>query len=299
MCDGSEPSIGDLLTGAFDQPHSAASTSVPITFVGRNKSVSAHGISEVGPTEGLIAYWPLNGDMLDYSGNGYHGETGDEGADPDAERTSATVVEGAAPRDRYCYTFQDSGSNGAAIDIAGVGGSNEKYILCAAGEEWSWSVWCYKTTAYSNHGIGGNWEDFSNGRLSFNSTIQMTIYTTGTDPTIDISSATWSTGVWFHLAVTHTTGNVVTVYKDGVSVGTAATNPTGDILFNRIGRNSTNSSWTSFGGYMMDFRIYNKVLTASEINILSKMFDTDATEAPQMMIGKEELNVFGEFKEQM
>lgn len=246
------------------------------TNIGRNGVVASANFSEVGPADGLIGYWPMNGNLLDYS------ESNNDGT-----ATGATIDTASAPRDRSCYDFTNSTAD--KIDLPNI-------ITLSAGAAWSWSFWGYKDS-YSDEGIGGNDTDIANGRLSFNSATQLTIETTGTAPLIPVSA--FPTSTWFHFVIIHSTGNVVTVYRDGSSVGFGAANPTGDILFNRIGDNPDNSGWLSFNGLMFDFRIYDRLLTPSEINILAKTFDTDATNRTEMEIGTDTWYTFGEFKEQL
>lgn len=291
IIDGTEPTIPQLLSGNYYDP----AYDNNVSHIGRNSIVVSSNFSEVGPVDGLAAYWPLNGNMLEYSGNGYHGETGS--SIEDVERTVASVVDGLAPRDKGCYYFPDS----AAVDIIGIGTANERYITCADSAAWSWSCWIYKTIAYGNDGIGGHWEQYNGaepaGRLSFINTTTIHGYfaTPGTNATMVRSSGTWILDEWWHLVITHTTGNVYKTYENGIEVCTMTA--AGTINFNRIGRNPEVSGWASLDGYMMDFRIYNKVLEAKEIIILSNTFDTDAANRIEMEVGANTWYTFGQFKE--
>lgn len=238
--------------------------------IGKNGNVNHYNFSEVGPVDELIGYWPMNGDANDYNNSGFqrHGTV------------SGASLDYTAPRDRACYDFATSTDK---IDLSGS-------ITFSAGAEWSWSFWGYKVS-YGSHGIGGNQTNLVNGRILFKSSTLMNITTTGTDPNITVNA--FPTNTWFHCVITHASNNEVIVYRDGISVGTADTNPTGNIIFNRIGDNPDDSGWTSFSDLMFDFRVYNKVLTSQEINILADMFDTSKASK----LGRYAWNTFGQFKE--
>ncbi len=274
LVDGSEPSINDLFTGDFYEAQY-------FNYIGKNKLVYSPNFSEVGPVDKLINYWPMNGNLLDYGGSGNDGTA-----------TGATVVSGLAPRDKDCYEFLTS------TDKVDLDTSNP--ILCNAGVAWSWSAWIYKAS-YSTHGIAGNDLDGNGvdpgGAISFTANNNMRIdTTTNTDNTIAISTV-WATNTWFHFCVTHTTGNLFTFYNNGASVGSETV--AGDIDVSRLGDAPDNEAYTSLTGYMFDFRIYNKVLTVPEINILAKTFDTDASNRTEMEIGPDAWYTFGQFKEQL
>jgi hypothetical protein len=271
LVDGTEPSIDDLMSGNFYDPTYENS----FNNIGRNGRTVSTKFSEVGPTDEMVGYWPLNGNTLDYSGNENTGTA-----------SGATSVEGLAPRDKDCYEFLLSTDK---IEL-------QDSINLNAGTEWSLSFWGYKASI-GNDGIGGNQTNQTNGRLTFNSPTSITIWTTSGNPAVTVTA--FPTNVWFHCVITHTNGNLVTIYKDGVSAGSTSS-ALGNIVFNRIGDNPDTSGWTSFNGHMFDFRIYNnKLLTLPEINILSSTFDTDAANRTEMQMGKDGLYTFGEFKEDL
>lgn len=74
-CDGTEPSIAELLAGHdsrnFDYVKQLGGNTQQAMSI--DSEVKVGGVSEVGITNGLVAYYPLNKDAKDYSGNGYHG----------------------------------------------------------------------------------------------------------------------------------------------------------------------------------------------------------------------------------
>lgn len=247
--------------------------------IGKNGVIYSSNFSEVGPVDGLIGYWPMNGNLLDYSL--YNN---------DGTASGATVVGGFAPRDKYCYEFLTS-TDKVDLDTANS-------IPCNDSETWSWSAWIYKAS-YSAHGIAGNDSDGDSvdpgGAISFTANNNMRIdTTTNTDNTIAISTV-WPTSTWFHFCVTHTTGNLFTFYNDGVSVGSETV--AGDIDVSRLGDAPDNEVYTSLTGYMFDFRIYNRVLTVPEINILHKVFTGSVNNSLQL--SNDTWYVSEQFKEQL
>lgn len=73
--DGSEPSVGALLAGHDSRNYDlidGADGGAIKTFVAKDQT-NGIDVSELGVTRGLVAYWPFNGNALDYSTNQYHG----------------------------------------------------------------------------------------------------------------------------------------------------------------------------------------------------------------------------------
>ncbi len=78
IVDGTEPSISDLVNGLdarlYDHISQIDTTeSQPMSITPESSIISQ--LNEVGPaSDSLVGWWPLNGDTLDYSGNGHHAE---------------------------------------------------------------------------------------------------------------------------------------------------------------------------------------------------------------------------------
>lgn len=94
------------------------------------------------------------------------------------------------------------------------------------------------------------------------------VWTGGAGPAATIGAAAVMTaGQWKHIALT-TTGTLLTLYVNGVSVGTqayaAGTPGTSSFPLKLGGGGWTNGSHT-FGGIMDDARVYNRALSADEI----------------------------------
>jgi hypothetical protein len=78
---------------------------------------------------------------------------------------------------------------------------------------------------------------------------------------------------WYHCVITYITGGALTVYINGSSIGTASSVPTGNLVLYssgnpinllQIGGGGMIATY-GYNGYIDDFRIYNKALTAAEV----------------------------------
>ena len=76
ICDGTEPSLQDLLNG-FDSNHydyvKAKGGKANIVMDMKDQETVFGEVSEIGPTNGLVAWYPLDGHADDIGGNGHHG----------------------------------------------------------------------------------------------------------------------------------------------------------------------------------------------------------------------------------
>jgi hypothetical protein len=211
-------------------------------------------------SSGLVLHYPMNGNSLDASGNGING-----------------IINGGvtAAADRFGnpgQALQFNGSNGF-IDVPdGV------YFN---GSDFTVNVWARASSF-------GNWArvfDFANGPNSNNIVLVITNGTSGRPAFVVYNGASVGTNftapnavalnTWNMLTVTYTNGNS-TLSINGVPVIMGATSSPVNILrtINYIGR-SNFASDAYFNGSMDDFRLYNRVLTQSEISALL-LLQTDA-----------------------
>jgi hypothetical protein len=123
----------------------------------------------------------------------------------------------------------------------------------------------------------------SSGRIfdKFKTTVPQTGYALWIDNNIGTNAIAYGTGwtvntsvarlsnqvdlsTWQHFAVTHS-GTTVTFYKNGASIGTSSsiTAPSSGSVVARIGNNAGGTN--NFDGTLGAVRIYNKVLSATEI----------------------------------
>jgi uncharacterized protein (TIGR02145 family) len=216
------------------------------------------------PEKGLIAYYPLNGNAEDHSGNGNNGtilnaiQSGDRFGDPNG-----------------CYRFD--GNSGT-----------ERYISSHIGRHatLSFSVWFKSgipTTLYPNILNFG-----SNNRLDRTmlgnhtsyiqankmGTISSGAVVGGTYTSFLNSSLKFNDDTWHHAVVMFVENDKMYLYLDNSFVGESAftpNNPSDDLLY--IGRQINDNAGSvlhesHFNGSIDDIRIYDRALSKAEIDIL-------------------------------
>ena len=211
------------------------------------------------PTDGLVGYWPFNGNANDESGNGNNG-----------------VVNGAALAiDRFgnidkSYSF-DGISNYISI--------NNSSSLNIIGTQITLSFWLYS----NNNPNDANYKGISKGGYDVGSGYEFMYRNSlsGDDGVISITGGTGiqacdvgynmnaAFGQWIHLAVTLNNG-VASFYVNGVyQVGnnlnqiSQFVSNNSELLFGK--RNPLNSNAGFLNGKLDDIGIWNRALTQQEI----------------------------------
>lgn len=221
-------------------------------------------VSEVGPTDGLVGYWPLNGDTLDYSGNGN-----------DGVNNGATIT---------------SGNNGKlAYEFDGV----DDYIDCvdiSIPNTLSLSLWVNPNTTNTtsdgqcffgkNTSSGGNIFLFGYWYNGYNITLN------GNTQLLAVGQQT--SGTWNHLVlVVEDKGNStvdLSLYRNSVLLESKnlAKTITDSAGTTQIGMEYDGSSKTDFfDGKIQDVRIYNRALSPEEVKILYDMTAGDKIKMKQ------------------
>lgn len=204
----------------------------------------------------LIGYWPLtesNGSTAyDYSGNENHASITDGG--------DSTVPGGTGILGQSAYSFD--GSNDSV-----------EYLndIITGPTDFSISLWVYPTATngreiFRSH--SGDWQDIS---IRYGTNDQNKIFVMFADNSTDsktstTSSSSISTNEWSHIAVSFNQDNdKVILYINGVEEG-ALTEAWDSNVNMYLGQDHNNNR--HFSGKMMDVRIYNRVLSRSEIQYL-------------------------------
>jgi prepilin-type N-terminal cleavage/methylation domain-containing protein len=204
-------------------------------------------VGDCGLVQGIVAWWPLNGDVRDISGNGFHGQP-----------VNVTPTNGYRSDANTAYSFNGTSSQ----------------ILCGTNPELrptneiTVTAWVYLNAVPSSEvGVVSNGTDGYS--LGVASTARGVFRTPPTNAT---SAATLSTGRWYFLAGIFTNGTRTATYFDpstGTSGSTGGSSP-GGVLSNygadtcQIG-SIRNGAGSYFNGRIDDVRIYNRALTNSEI----------------------------------
>ncbi|MAU34058.1 hypothetical protein CMN23_02935 [Candidatus Saccharibacteria bacterium] len=211
-------------------------------------TTSAGQITGTGSCEGLLAWWPMNGNALDNSGYGHNGVV-----------NGATLTTGQNGKSESAYSF----ANGSSQQIQC---GNEASLRPSS--QITISTWIYPT-AYSssihgivNYGGGGYW-------LNLNTDGSPSFYITDSNVT---TSEIIPLNQWTHLVGVYD-GSTRTIYRNGeVLVSNAKTGPISNYagLTCQIG-SVKDVSDRYFRGSIDDVRIFDRALPAAEIQALYKV----------------------------
>ena len=104
---------------------------------------------------------------------------------------------------------------------------------------------------------------FYNGGYSFETNTNSNPHEIAGRTTGNVSSSAISPGSWFHFALVFD-ANTFYGYVNGIQTGTAAISD--NLIFNRIGYDTNRDNYPAYlKGKISNFKVYNKALTASEI----------------------------------
>jgi hypothetical protein len=203
------------------------------------------------PTEGLIAYYPFNGNAIDESNNGNDG----------------TVSGAVLTTDRF-------GNLSKAYDFDGI---NDRIFIASSNYPTgnvtiSYSAWMYREESYNYTGdfiIDVGDPGAKNRRSSFSiTTKQNWPYYCVQDNDISFNEYQIQNQKWYHLVLVKN-GIEVTLYIDGEHIATKSIQEGQNITNTRyaIGSNA-DGSWRGgewFHGKLDDIRIYNRPLSEQEV----------------------------------
>jgi len=248
----------DINGWRFD-PCTSLNTTMEIAFIGISKTnklsfeetgaLTSLDISELGPINGLMAYYPLDGDVKDYSGNNYNGN-------------QVGTVLFSSGVDNSSMLIQSQGSYVAVPN----------FIPPTTG--FSLSAWV-KVAAHGNYHryIDNNW--VANGFLLYSSATQWQFGVGDASITQYLRSVNHNNVVntWVHLVGVYT-GSSVEIFINGVSGGITAAPlisfATNNTIY--VGNRSTLIS-----EYQIDeARIYSRALTSEEVKILYDMYNPNS-----------------------
>jgi hypothetical protein len=223
--------------------------------------IAVNGFAQTSLTSGQVAYFPFNGNANDASGNGYNG----------------TIYGGVTPTtDRFgnpnaAYAFD--GSTGY-IDIS------QNSTLNVLTTNVTVSAWIrqgaaipngYSIISKSNTKVGNGWM-FDTYSCSTSSGRRLRLQTGGNNNSCNVPGSTdYSLMQWHHVVAT-ISGTSGYVYLDGNldgsgNVGIIPTN-TLDVFigYTHVTQGADATAW--FNGAIDDVRIYNRALSAGEVQQL-------------------------------
>jgi hypothetical protein len=225
-----------------------------ILRVGSGGLTSATRQAQLKLSKGLTAYWSF--DDTDMAGDITYDRSG--------QHHNGTLTEGLRTAE---------GKIGQALEFQGGTDRVETGSDLLSTKPITIAAWVY---ARSNGGLG-NGRILDNGStvLKIPNTERFAFSSDGLVTAASSKSGSLQLNVWIHVVVTRTSTSVANFYIDGVLSGTANQNSGSPVAGNgsvSIG-NATAHDRTDVGwdGLIDDVRIYNRVLSADEINRLYNM----------------------------
>ena len=261
---------------------SQSNPSASFPSIGKNGVMYSDNFSELGPSsDGIIAQWKFNGNSRDYGGSDLQNTVNGSPSFGIGLNGNQSVV----LVDGDYYTFGDEA--GSVVDF----GSNDSFSL---------SAWV-KTSYSGGHQrflwYGGTVNAGWNCFVINTGAARLKVFDGTNSANVDTVETTIQDGLWHHIVATRDTVNdLLKIYLDGNYSNEAAdsTVDLSSIETFAIARNTFADSDNVIGS-LQDIRIYNKVLTAEEVNILYKMI-TDTVNT-KMQLEQDSWYVSQEFKE--
>ncbi len=236
------------------------------------------------PTNGLVGYWPFNGNANDASGSGNNGIV-----------TGATLTGDRAQNPNSCYNFNLNNWSWGA-------GGDEIYIPYNSifnSSNISVSTWFMKTSngtqsqgltiikrfenGYSNPN-GQTWgADLDNGNNTSMRTYVIQESTQNNQQVILVTGSQIQLNIWYNVVFSFD-GQLLKQYLNGVLI---SSNNLAGFTLNTNGNSGisigvsdqANGHWSPFGGKIDDIGIWNRALTQAEITGLYTTLGTTQTEA--------------------
>ena len=241
--------------------------------------VKAQDLPSYIPTDGLVAYYPFNGNANDESGNGNHGTV-----------NGATLSYNRNGDDNSAYDFQvldwDSGNNGG--DYIYIPHSSEFNF-----ESFTLSAWVYRKSAGAsnspqhltimrkfeegyNNPNGESWHfDIAHGTNNGGSILIGRVIEQSPSPATKFECASTNTIIekeWTNVIMTYSDKTIKT-FINGVESCSSTNN---NITLNTLGTSGisigmsvqANGNWGPFDGSIDDVGIWNRALTDQEIQNL-------------------------------
>ncbi|OGV59602.1 MAG: hypothetical protein A2X45_05185 [Lentisphaerae bacterium GWF2_50_93] len=204
-------------------------------------------------TNGLVAYYPFNGDASDDSGNGNNGTV-----------NGATLVPDRFGNANRAYAFDgvndyiDCG-NDASLDLTTFS------ISCWVNSDHA------PATGLSSYIIGkdSNYASFWDPKPGIT-------FSSGGTPYSSISTSTFTADKWFHIAATYNQ-NTLTVYVNGSSSFTISADKVPQTSTNPLCIGASSMLSDFFTGSIDDVRIYSRTLAPSEVTKLYKLTTSKIT----------------------
>ena len=205
------------------------------------------------PTDGLVAYYPFNGNANDESGNGNNGTNNGAALTNDRFGNSNTAFYFSGSG---CSTYIDAQINTTSINVALTISFwvNRTDIGCISPRIMKF----YAPSDGPGTLVYGWPNDSNNPSMAF-------VTSTGLSPFYQYNNI--SNNIWSHIVFTND-GSIAKLYQDGVllssNISTGAVTLAGNANFGRM----VNPAYDAFNGKIDDVGIWNRALTQQEITTL-------------------------------
>ena len=216
-------------------------------------SATSQNVPDYVPTDGLVAWYPLNGNANDESGNGNNGDV--IGALPTIDRLG---------QESSAYSF--NGSNQY------IGIEDTPQMLPS---QISLSAWVKIPSEYTANEVGrvirSRFFGYTLTFMESNQSMMFELYTNSSSvSSVSTSAFPVNDDEWHHFVGTFD-GQFMLLYSDGVNIGSVET-PNDGIFYSSDGLvvlgkdgNNTNPSTAHYQGDMDDVGIWNRSLTEEEV----------------------------------
>jgi hypothetical protein len=258
VCDGSEPTIADLLNGVDYEHYKILEGEESSGSIRKIGLIKVNEVNSIGPTNGLVLYMPLNGNTKDYSGNKY-----------DGVNYGATIVQGLG--NKLAYEFDGSNDyiliNNGIFYSSNINSFTLHFVFKRYGTSSNECLLCSRTTL----GYGVSVFLLNNGYIRFDTASTSQMYQWSTNKRI-------AEGQEVTIDCVYTPGNKY-LYINGVLEASTTSAPTtlGYLSqnFTTIGMSQINGSSydNPLGGRLQDVRIYDRALSPQEISWLYDMYN--------------------------
>ena len=199
------------------------------------------------------------------------------------------------------YTTDRNGQSNKAMDFDGstdyIKRNNTAVLSFGSSQDFSISTWFNTSNAPSYTAIvGKKWSWIATGAgygISMEDGQVKAVISDSTDLTTSVSGTTYNDGEWHHVVATFDRSGSQRLYVDDVLKDTDSISAVDDVGNSTmyIGRWAIDSwgGYTFFNGSIQDVRIYNKVLSATEIGELYQGYN------PSIKVGAKKKGLVGEW----
>ena len=204
------------------------------------------------PNEGLVAYYPFNGNTLDESGNENH----------PLYDTSILSVDRNGEEDKSVYFSGEKETNYIQLDI-----DTQAITETSA---YTLSLWVYREgLGTDNPRVLEFWGQDGPGQLGFTweNNGYASIGVMYENDTVDLMELPVESSIWHHIVWTVDSTNT-TLYVDGAQINQVDTSGTPSLVGNVAFGMMNHPYWDSFNGRLDDIGIWSRVLNEDEINYL-------------------------------